>query len=63
MEKEKIIAIVRSAEPEPYLKARMVGAGIGGKLANRGWIEEGRYDRITEAARVLAEAVRNVRQQ
>lgn len=56
MEKEKIIAIVRSAEPELYLKARMVGAGIGGKLASRGWIEEGRYDRITEA-------VRNVRQQ
>lgn len=43
-----------------YLKAGMVGAGIGGNLANKKWIEEDRYDRITETARALVVAANSI---
>lgn len=40
-----------------FLKAGAVGAGIGGNLANRAWIEAGEFDRITETARAILAAV------
>lgn len=43
-----------------FLKAGMCGAGIGGNLANKQWIAEGRYDKITETARALVDAVKNI---
>lgn len=43
-----------------FLAAGAVGAGIGGNLANRAWIEEGQFDKITQTARALVAAVNNV---
>ena len=42
-----------------FLKAGVVGAGVGGNLANRTWIENGEFDKITEVARQLVEIARN----
>ena len=42
-----------------FLKAGMAGAGIGGKLANKKWIEAGEYHKITETAKTLVEIARN----
>lgn len=42
-----------------FLAAGAVGAGIGGNLANRAWIEAGEFDKITEAAKAMVEAVKN----
>lgn len=41
-----------------FLKVGMVGAGIGGNLANKAWIEAGEYHKITETARKLVAAVK-----
>ena len=43
-----------------FLKAGMVGAGIGGNLVNQAWIDAGAFDKITETARALTEAVKNI---
>ncbi|MDD3347659.1 bifunctional 4-hydroxy-2-oxoglutarate aldolase/2-dehydro-3-deoxy-phosphogluconate aldolase [Oscillibacter sp.] len=42
-----------------FLKAGMLGAGVGGNLANKKWIEAGEFDKITETARKLLTAVKN----
>jgi 2-keto-3-deoxy-6-phosphogluconate aldolase len=34
-----------------------VGAGIGGNLVNRAWVEAGQYEKITEVAQALVAAV------
>lgn len=39
-----------------FLKAGAIGAGVGGNLANRTWIEEGQFQKITEMARLLTAA-------
>lgn len=41
-----------------YLAAGAVGAGIGGNLANKTWIEAGEFDKITETAKTLVQAVK-----
>ena len=41
-----------------FLRAGMAGAGVGGMLTNRAWIAAGAYERITEAAGKLVEAVK-----
>ena len=41
-----------------FLRAGMAGVGVGGMLTNRAWLRAGDYERITEAARRLVEAVR-----
>lgn len=58
----KLMAVggVNETNVADYLKAGMAGAGIGGNLANKKWIEEGRYDLITETARALVDAVSNI---
>lgn len=38
-----------------YLDLGMKGAGIGGNLVNKKWIENGEYEKITETARTLVE--------
>lgn len=43
-----------------FLAAGAIGAGIGGNLANRTWIEEGQFDKITQTARALVAAVSNI---
>lgn len=40
-----------------FLAAGAVGAGVGGNLANRAWIEAGEFGKITDAARSLIAAV------
>lgn len=42
-----------------FLRAGMLGAGVGGNLANKKWIEAGEFDKITQTARKLLEAVKN----
>ena len=41
-----------------YLSAGLWGAGIGGNLANRKWIEAGEYHRITETAQNIVSQVK-----
>jgi len=41
-----------------FLAAGAAGAGVGGNLANRQWIWDGAWDKITQAARLLTGAVR-----
>lgn len=40
---------------EDYLKAGCVGGGFGGNLANKEWIENGEFDKITAIAKQLVE--------
>ena len=42
-----------------FLKAGVCGFGIGGNLANKKWIEAGEFEKITETARKLLDAVKN----
>lgn len=58
----KIMAVggVNEENIGEFLAAGAVGAGIGGNLANRAWIEEGRFDKITQTARALVAAVSKV---
>jgi len=42
-----------------FLKVGMSGAGVGGNLANKAWIEAGEYQKITEVARQLVEIAHN----
>ena len=42
-----------------FLKAGMSGAGVGGNLANREWIEAGEFGKITGVARQLVEIAHN----
>ena len=42
-----------------FLKVGMSGAGVGGNLANKAWIEAGEYEKITEVARQLVEIAHN----
>lgn len=44
-----------------FLAAGAVGAGVGGNLANRQYIRDGAWDRITQAAQLLTSAVRQCR--
>ena len=41
-----------------FLKAGMCGAGVGGTLTNKEWIEAGEYGRVAEAAQKLVNAVK-----
>ena len=43
-----------------FLQAGLAGAGIGGNLANKKWIDAGEYHKITETAQKLVEAVKSV---
>lgn len=58
----KLLAVggVNETNVADFLKAGMAGAGIGGNLANKKWIEAGEYHRITETARKLVEAVKSI---
>ncbi len=43
-----------------YLNAGLYGAGIGGNLANKKWIEAGEYDKITQTARTIVSKIQEV---
>lgn len=40
-----------------FLAVGAAGAGIGGNLVNRAWVEAGQYEKITEVAKALVAAV------
>lgn len=42
-----------------FLKAGAAGAGFGGNLANKTWIENGEFDKITAVAKQLVEIAKN----
>lgn len=42
-----------------FLKAGVVGGGFGGNLANKTWIENGEFDKITAVAKQLVEIAKN----
>lgn len=42
-----------------FLDVGMVGAGVGGNLANKAWIESGEFHKITEVAMQLVEIAKN----
>jgi 2-dehydro-3-deoxyphosphogluconate aldolase/(4S)-4-hydroxy-2-oxoglutarate aldolase len=44
---------ISAANVADYLKAGCVGAGVGGTLTNRAWIEAGEWGKIEAAARQL----------
>ena len=58
----KLLAVggVNENNVAEFLKAGMYGAGIGGNLANKKWIDAGEYHKITETARKLIEAVKSI---
>ena len=58
----KLLAVggVNENNVAEFLKAGMYGAGIGGNLANKKWIDAGEYHKITETAQKLVEAVKSV---
>ena len=41
-----------------FLAVGAAGAGIGGNLVNRAWVEAGQYEKITEVAQALVAAVK-----
>lgn len=41
-----------------FLAAGAAGAGIGGNLVNKTWVEAGEYEKITDVAKVLVAAVK-----
>ena len=41
-----------------YLKAGCFGAGVGGNLAKKEWIEAGEYEKLTTAAKAILAAVK-----
>ena len=58
----KLMAVggVNETNVADFLKAGMMGAGVGGNLVNQAWIEAGAFDKITETARALTEAVKSI---
>lgn len=50
---------VTSGNAADFMKAGCVGVGAGGDLTNKAWIAAGAWEKITDAARRLADAVRN----
>ena len=43
-----------------FLKAGMVGVGVGGNLVNKKWIAEGKFDQITKMAEEFVKAAKEV---
>lgn len=56
----KMLAVggVNAANVKEFLDAGCCGAGIGGNLANKKWIEAGEFDKITEVAKEICAAVK-----
>ena len=57
----KLLAVggVNEDNVAEFLHAGLVGAGVGGNLANKKWIEAGEYHKITETTRKLVDAAKN----
>ncbi len=57
----KLLAVggITSENIVPFLKAGAVGAGVGGELVKKAWVEAGEFFRITEAAQRLLAAMKH----
>ena len=55
----KLMAVggIDASNAAAYIKAGCSGVGVGGKLANRKFIEEGRFELLTQAAEELIAAI------
>ena len=51
-----VVGAVDEKNLASFLSAGACGAGIGGNLVNKAWVEAGQYDKITEVARLLVAA-------
>ena len=58
----KLLAVggVNETNIADYLSAGLRGAGIGGNLANKKWIEDGEYHRITETAQNIVAQIQKI---
>ena len=58
----KMLAVggVNEDNAADFMKAGVVGVGVGGNLAKKDWIEAGEFYKITETARKLVENIKNV---
>ena len=58
----KMLAVggVNEDNAAEFIKAGVVGVGVGGNLANKKWIDAGEFSKITETARKLVENIKNV---
>lgn len=58
----KLLAVggVNETNVAEFLKAGLAGAGVGGNLVNKKWIESGEYHKITETAKALIAAVQSI---
>lgn len=56
----KLLAVggVTASNVKEFLNAGCCGAGVGGNLANKQWIEDGEFDKIVKTARDLCEAIK-----
>ena len=59
----KLLAVggVNETNIADYLSAGLRGAGIGGNLANKKWIEDGEYHRITETAQNIVAQIQKIK--
>lgn len=59
----KLLAVggVNETNIADYLSAGLRGAGIGGNLANKKWIEAGEYHRITETAQNIVAQIQKIK--
>lgn len=53
-----VVGGVDESNAAAFLAAGAAGAGIGGNLVNAAWVKAGQYEKITETARRLVDAVR-----
>jgi len=51
---------VSEANAAAFLKAGIVGLGVGGNLVNKKWIAAGEFEKLTQAAADLLAAIQNV---
>ena len=59
----KLLAVggINEKNVADFMAAGMCGAGVGGNLANKKWIEAGEFHKITETARELLAAAKSVK--
>lgn len=55
----KLLAVggVSAENAKAFITAGCVGVGVGGNLVNKEWIERGEFEKITQAAREIIDAV------
>lgn len=55
-----VVGNLDETQMQQYLEAGAAGAGIGGRMVNQAWVENGDFDCITQAARSFVAAAREI---